>query len=227
MIDLSREQPAVEVNDPYELWSLEKGSLPQENESHDPIHVELDFDDLSLEEEEIEFETTKQITKQAPKEETPPDNTPLVTHTLVDLYCGQGHIEKALEVLEKILILNPTDQKTIQKIAEIRSLMEPAEEEEDSPELELVFKPKVVSKESIVAYSKSSAPDEDQDLSEEDGRKNLMSLFDKQVKPVEVRETKTPAKVSKVNQKKLLIEEKLNQFLKKIQKRALDYQARV
>ena len=25
------------------------------------------------------------------------DNSPVVTHTLVDLYCGQGHLEKALE----------------------------------------------------------------------------------------------------------------------------------
>lgn len=51
-------------------------------------------------------------------------NTELViTHTLVDLYCAQGHIEKALEVLEKILELNPGDVKTLEKHAEVKQLL--------------------------------------------------------------------------------------------------------
>lgn len=49
---------------------------------------------------------------------------PIITHTLVDLYIGQGHIEKALELLEKILLLNPNDTKTHDKIIEINQLLQ-------------------------------------------------------------------------------------------------------
>lgn len=49
--------------------------------------------------------------------------TPVITHTLVDLYCSQGHIEKAIEVLEKILELNPDDTKTLAKLEEVKLLL--------------------------------------------------------------------------------------------------------
>lgn len=48
---------------------------------------------------------------------------PVVTHTLIDLYCAQGHIELAIEVLEKILELNPKDEKTLAKLSEVKQLM--------------------------------------------------------------------------------------------------------
>ncbi|MBT7608531.1 MAG: tetratricopeptide repeat protein [Bacteriovoracaceae bacterium] len=48
---------------------------------------------------------------------------PIVTHTLVDLYCAQGYLEKARVILEKILILNPTDKITKEKIIEINDLL--------------------------------------------------------------------------------------------------------
>jgi tetratricopeptide (TPR) repeat protein len=51
------------------------------------------------------------------------ENSPVVTHTLVDLYCAQGHLNKALEVLEKILALNPTDEKTLLRLEEIKGLV--------------------------------------------------------------------------------------------------------
>jgi tetratricopeptide (TPR) repeat protein len=116
-----------------------------------------------------------------------PDHSPVVTHTLVDLYCGQGHLEKALEILEKILILNPKDQRTLNKKNEILRLVSPAEVLDDK--------------------------------SEEDGRKQLMDLIDEHVQ-VEV------APPEKKRDSKLL-EKKLHTFLNKIQKRALDYQARI
>ena len=82
------------------------------------------------------------------------------------------------------------------------------------------------------------------DVSEEDGRKNLMSIFDQQIKHVDVEEVKpkksqvktppqkpqlqgqTQTKSKASLDKSRVVEERLTQFLKKIQKRALDYQAR-
>lgn len=48
--------------------------------------------------------------------------TPLVSHTLIDLYCGQQYYDKAVELLEKILELNPQDQASIDKLKQVKRL---------------------------------------------------------------------------------------------------------
>ncbi len=139
-------------------------------------------------------------------------SAPLLTHTLVDLYCGQGHIEKALEVLEKILLLNPNDQKTLNKIIEIRGLIEPLEQydlKEVDQEKESVLKPKLAELNQV------------EDTTEEDGRRVLMNLIDERLGPIELQDE------SDIKNSKRLLENKLSLFLEKIQKRALDYQSRI
>ncbi|MDC0255695.1 hypothetical protein OAK75_12415 [Bacteriovoracales bacterium] len=44
---------------------------------------------------------------------------PVVTLTLVDLYCSQGYFNKAREVLDKIKALNPGDESVIKKYTEL------------------------------------------------------------------------------------------------------------
>lgn len=44
---------------------------------------------------------------------------PIISHTLIDLYCAQKYFDKALELLDKILNLNPNDERTIQKKKEV------------------------------------------------------------------------------------------------------------
>jgi tetratricopeptide (TPR) repeat protein len=122
------------------------------------------------------------------------DTTPVVTHTLVDLYCGQGHLEKALEILDKILILNPSDHRTIAKKNEIMALITP-----ESSKLEKLH---------IV-----------EEVSEEDGRKQLMDFIDEHIH-IEVADVEEKRDTAK-------LEKKYQLFLKKIQKRALDYQTRI
>lgn len=158
----------------YDFWSLKKETTITK--------VQLDLDSES------------NFTPETPQDFLKNDK-PMVTHTLVDLYCGQGHIEKALDVLEKILILNPEDEKTLKKISEIKKLMGDYKIESPPPRLEIV-----------------------QENSEEDGRKNLMNAFDQKVNYLKFEDKKEI--------KKEQIEKKLSLFLKKIQKRALDYQAR-
>lgn len=241
-LDLGRNKKSQKIEDPYEFWNLKKGDTPldlnqQKVEASQPItihadvkeqkvdrviepYIELDFND--------EEETIDSIVNEAP----------LVTHTLVDLYCGQGHIEKALEVLEKILFLNPSDDKTIKKILEIKTMMGAYGNEDDENEIEI--------EDQIPTNNIKQTPlikphlEVLKDVSEEDGRKNLMSIFDQQIKHVEVEEIvtagpvpkpapaqpKSRASVQLKEDRGRLIEEKLTQFLKKIQKRALDYQAR-
>ncbi|MCK6595432.1 MAG: hypothetical protein L6Q33_09555, partial [Bacteriovoracaceae bacterium] len=82
---------------------------------------------------EIKLEKTEQV-----QQVVGPANkraAPIITHTLVDLYIGQGHIEKALELLEKILLLNPNDIKTHDKIIEINQLLQDTIDSEKSNQL--------------------------------------------------------------------------------------------
>lgn len=82
---------------------------------------------------EIKLEKTEQV-----QQVVGPANkraAPIITHTLVDLYIGQGHIEKALELLEKILLLNPNDIKTHDKIIEINQLLQDTIDSEESNQL--------------------------------------------------------------------------------------------
>ena len=250
--------------DPYEFWNLKKGDTPvdlsekriteelivpkedkSESDSSEEIHVS--FEDDSSDEVEEEYEENLSDSSNSKVEVA----VGLVTHTLVDLYCGQGHIEKALEVLEKILILNPTDAKTINKILEIKALIGPFEVEE---KIKPIQRQAPTTKLATITSQKKPNLEALKEISEEDGRKNLMSILDKQLgsanEPLmkeiakglnedkKSREALTQKKLtspaasktipnhSKSLQKTREIEERLTEFLKKIQKRALDYQAR-
>lgn len=56
-------------------------------------------------------------------EATPSDESPLMTHTLVDLYCAQGHFDQAAEILEKMLELNSSDSRSEQRLLEVRKII--------------------------------------------------------------------------------------------------------
>lgn len=219
-LDLSRDQKTTKLasNDSYDFWNVKKGALSIEAPAKEVQNQKQIEDDSIYQDQAIELDFEENSGEENAE-------TPLVTHTLVDLYCGQGHMEKALEVLEKILILNPDDQKTIKKISEIKSLMGQYEEA-PSPGPEAL-----VEKEADVINLKSHL-EPLKETSEEDGRKTLMSIFDQQVGQADLREEVAVEKFiieddSAKLEKQRQIEQKLTLFLKKIQKRALDYQSRV
>ncbi len=254
-LDLSREQKATKTEeDPYEFWNLKKGDAPlnlvaleaqapveeikplslmptasadkfeaTQTANLEGLQVKLDFEDED--EEDMQEEEAS--------------STPLVTHTLVDLYCGQGHIEKALEVLEKILILNPKDEKTIQKIKEIKSLMGPYEEESEPEAIQAIIAPinKGPEVKIDIPIATKAHLEPLKETSEEDGRKNLMDILDQQLGHESIAQSslveidslpdEIDQKIAQTEEQKRKIEDKLSLFLKKIQKRALDYQSRV
>ncbi len=69
--------------------------------------------DLHITEVKTETEIVSATPIAAPKKNESP---PLFTHTLVDIYLAQGHRDKAIEVLEKLLELNPSDQKGLDRL---------------------------------------------------------------------------------------------------------------
>ena len=138
----------------YDDWRQEDFTFSQNVEEGDESWAMTDSKeetlndekDLEIIEEEREFKVDTSLIADLDKaketeetSDTPPmDEGPVITHTLVDLYCSQGHIEKAKEILEKILILNPQDQKTRERLDEIEALVgeSPYIEEEYDDDLE-------------------------------------------------------------------------------------------
>ena len=267
-IDLSHETKAktenktavqsVSVKPNYDQWNVKKSDQVHEpiatsqiqssvkthaaqtpiEEEQKPTPVQPKVEDSRAYQVHLDLDNDNELDEEPTAIAHEEESTPLVTHTLVDLYCGQGHIEKALEVLEKILILNPNDQKTIKKIKEIQALAQPLENFEEikstakplepypAPYIaEDLFAEQVIEHEPEV--ERAHAPvhlvdlSELDDVTEEDGRRHLMSLIDEKLGPIEVEEDHSKVEVARQ------IEEKLTLFLKKIQKRALDYQGRV
>ena len=77
--------------------------------------------------------------------------TPVMTHTLVDLYIQQGHLDRAREVLKKLLKTSKDNGETIKKWQELELLLE----QKGAPSFEPLGR------------------------EEERGRQNLMGLFEK------------------------------------------------
>lgn len=163
---------------------------------------------------------------------------PIVTHTLVDLYCGQGHIEKALEVLEKILELNPTDKKTIDKIIELKALMGTNEPEMSLASEQEEYQEQKVETRNIHLIEKEDTKKDNlltlnelDNVSEEDGRRALMNILDEKVLSNLTQKLNKADQVQKrVEEKNVKIqevEERFSKFLQKIRERALDIQNRV
>lgn len=226
-LDLSKESKAPEsTEEKYDFWNLNKGITPLEHKEQ----TISEKDHLVTKADERTFEVKLDLDneEELPFEEKPKAEVPLVTHTLVDLYCGQGHIEKALEVLEKILALNPKDQKTIDKISEIKTLMGAEKQVEEKFDDEIKHIISSVEHEPVEdqpVHRTTLIPLEENTVTEEEGRQHLMSLIDETIG------TEAPVEIHTVSdieeERRREVEDKLNRFLKKIQQRALDYQSRV
>lgn len=231
-IDLNKEKEVeIKNND----WNVKKNvsspvlNLEKENISSEKIRIEKTTIHENVGQEELIHNE-------------PIEETPIVTHTLVDLYCGQGHIEKAIEILEKILILNPHDKKTKAKLDEIKGLIAPdvdqpiaVQLEETKPiNLKLVDESDEYNLEETFTYYDSEQNavsdhlvdiDELDNATEEDGRRNLMNILDQKILS-NSGTIDSEIQSSPKNVKKNEVEKKLMSFLQKIQQRALDYQNR-
>lgn len=72
--------------------------------------------------EDYDNSSDEVITPEA-EDEDPKEEGPIITHTLVDLYCSQGHFDKAQEILKDILELHPNDKATQKRLSEVEDLI--------------------------------------------------------------------------------------------------------
>lgn len=123
----------------------EKGPIAESSEAFfddDQDYFEItDLTPRPVGKEEIKW-IQQDLTEKEQTEETPKEDSPVITHTLVDLYCAQGYYDKSLELLEQLKQINPKDLRTINKIEEVKKLkleQEPVARDEGRSDLMAAF----------------------------------------------------------------------------------------
>lgn len=105
-------------------FNTEESWVVKKNEASTPTSVNEDdwqvmsrsIDDDYFSDDEVSPEDSD-----IPEEINQNDDTFFANHTLVDLYLSQDYTESAIDLLEKIIQMHPHDQKSIQKLKEIKS----------------------------------------------------------------------------------------------------------
>lgn len=67
-----------------------------------------------------DFFSDEEISPEDSDAPTTENSIPLASHTLVDLYLAQNHIGPAIDLLENIIALNPSDKRSKKKLAELK-----------------------------------------------------------------------------------------------------------
>ncbi len=115
----------VEKQEERHLYSppmkLSLSDLPEERDLDDEYYAD-EFEEYG----EIEEVNSNELTA----------DEPIISHTLIDLYCAQKYYDKAIELLDKILSLNPADQATVAKKKQVLSLKAASTPVHDSSEEE-------------------------------------------------------------------------------------------
>jgi len=148
-LDLSNEKDS---EDSLDTWSMNQKPILKEEASVSPVS---------------EVEAEREFRVEKVKVEQPQSSSPVITHTLVDLYCNQGYLDKAKDLLEKILELNPGDLKTKLKLQEVDRVLNESFVDDEPQDFEEEGAVEVFAEPSKVDSPKES-----------DGRDNLMNLFD-------------------------------------------------
>lgn len=124
--DSSPKQLTGKVEDIAEQWqqvNLYKSVISNEPESEDKFEFFGEHEAAQIENEEVESPVIQEIITDISQHEDA-DESPVMTLTLVDLYCAQNLYAEAEEVLQKILELSPkgeTLEKVNKKLSEIQS----------------------------------------------------------------------------------------------------------
>ncbi|MCO4792680.1 MAG: tetratricopeptide repeat protein [Bacteriovoracaceae bacterium] len=109
---------------------------------------------------------------------------PVITHTLVDLYCAQGHFGKAVEILEKILALDPNDESTRAKLIEVKEVFgEDSLQDEGPATIEVSEEEIGLTDEAEVSGDQNFESDLAKETfsNDNEGRQDLMNYFDSKV----------------------------------------------
>ena len=129
-------------------WVMERTGL----QSH-PILKEEVIQSRSLEDDFFADEFEEYGDSENTSAEPLVHDTPIVSHTLIDLYLAQEYFDKAIELINKILELNPEDVASKKKLAQVIEMKKsiqtpnrPVTEEDGHDELISIIENQVKSK---------------------------------------------------------------------------------
>lgn len=166
--DVEALKPSPELDRALDDWvQIDLNNEPEEDE----------LDEWSTDISQAEVGRAPSIENlDAPIEVEEVEGTPVITHTLVDLYLQQGHKEKAIELLEKIIQLQPENKETQKRLDELTADIEEPIQDEGRSLLMAAFdqaqgkpiKPKAleVVKESLPQKEAASLNNDNTDVSE-------------------------------------------------------------
>lgn len=113
---LESEEDAWVMNRPEEKINPLKVETVHNKELEDDFYAD-EFEEYG----DIEEVNDKEVATEAP----------IISHTLIDLYCEQQYFDKAIELLEKILELNPDDLESRRKMTEVMAKKSASFDEQD------------------------------------------------------------------------------------------------
>jgi len=218
-----------------DLTKMTKAAVSKTEEVRPPSDIEMFKPETAQEFLKKNFEFNFAMPTSSPRKKNE-DEAPFMTHTLVDLYCSQGHVAKAIEILEKMLEINQTDEKTLKKLQEVTSIYHSSKElgysktelESEKLKVRSLFEKQVteeqVDERQYAMPQHQVEPEEslnaenlnkeeihvEQKHDEEIGRQQLMNLLEKKLK-------------NNVNVYLNKVELRMNTFLTAVQKRHQEY----
>lgn len=114
-VSLQESESSVQIAESAESQWAEKELQPERTDENTEEFWEMNSENILKSEDEL-VDTEKENLKVDHL-----DGSPVITHTLVDLYLSQGLKTKAVGVLEKILENNPDDSRTRKRLEELKN----------------------------------------------------------------------------------------------------------
>lgn len=143
-------------NSDEDAWVMKKPGFDEHPILKNEEIIERDLDDeFYADEFEEDYGDIEEVNASSIQ-----SDAPIISHTLIDLYCAQRYFDKAIELLEKILELNPGDKASMDKLKSVKAMQ---------------------------AQSGEAAPAE---ATEQDGHDELISIIENQVKAKSPKEIK-------------------------------------
>lgn len=132
MVDFSSatELPAEDTSSDEDQWSME---APLAAPPSVAISKEDDWQVMSRSIDDDYF-SDEEVTPEDAEAPIHEDSAPIASHTLVDLYLAQNHTEPAIDLLESFVRLNPRDERSVQRLAELRAQVSASAPEPAAPE---------------------------------------------------------------------------------------------
>lgn len=113
MVNFSSNKVVEVPADDEANWEMTQKPLAPSNNPDEWKVMSRELDD--------EFFSDEEVTPEYAEAPVAEEAQPLVSHTLVDLYLAQNHIPAAIELLEKFVAANPKDQRSRERLVELKS----------------------------------------------------------------------------------------------------------